>query len=148
MQISKSISSRKFRPDSFIWTLDSCYSICVWIRFLDSFYVRQFNPNLHSSVESLLCKPLINSYANRLVISISSFICIYKRILKISRSLNQILTWKDKSYACLKLLVWTNANFEIQPSLAILLKQLYMNSTKKVIKGPCQENVEKILWLP
>jgi hypothetical protein len=28
-----------------------------------------------------------------------------------------------------------NANFEIQPRLATLLKQLYMNSTTKFIKG-------------
>jgi hypothetical protein len=37
----------------------------------------------------------------------------------------------------LKLLVSTNANFEIQPNLVILLKQLYINSTTKVIKGSC-----------
>jgi hypothetical protein len=46
-------------------------------------------------------------------------------------------------YTCLKLLVWTNANFEIQPNLVILLKQLYMNSKTKVIKGPCQEMSRK-----
>jgi hypothetical protein len=51
--------------------------------------------------------------------------------------LNPMLTWKDKSYTCLKLLVWTNANFEIQTSLFILLKQLYIKSTTKVIKGSC-----------
>jgi hypothetical protein len=67
-----------------------------------------------------------------------------KRILKNSRSLKQILTWKDKSYTCLKLLVWTNANFEIQQNLVILLKQLYINSTTKVIKGSCRENAKKM----
>jgi hypothetical protein len=67
-----------------------------------------------------------------------------KCILKISRSLKQILTWKDKSYTCLKLLVWTYANFEIQPSLVILLKQLYMNFTTKLIKGSCSENAKKM----
>jgi hypothetical protein len=67
-----------------------------------------------------------------------------KCILKISRSLKQILTWKDKSYTWLKLLVWTYANFEIQPSLVFLLKQLYMNSTTKLIKGSCRENAKKI----
>jgi hypothetical protein len=72
----------------------------------------------------------------------NSSLCI-KCLLKTSRSLNQILTWKDKSYTCLKLLVWTNVNFEIQPSLVILLKQLYMNSTTKVLKRSCQENVKK-----
>ena len=67
-----------------------------------------------------------------------------KCILKISRRLNQILTWKDKSYTCLKLLIWTNVNFEIRPSVSILLKQLYINSTTKVIKGSCRENAKKI----
>jgi hypothetical protein len=67
-----------------------------------------------------------------------------KCILKISRRLNQILTWKDKSYTCLKLLIWTNVNFEIRPSLAILLKQLYINSTTKVIKGSCRENAKEM----
>jgi hypothetical protein len=41
-----------------------------------------------------------------------------------------------------------NANFEIQTKLVILLKQLYINCTTKVIKGPCHENVEKIPQLP
>ena len=68
-----------------------------------------------------------------------------KCILKISQSLNQMLTSKHKSYTCLKLLVWTCANFEIQSSLVILLKQLYINSTTKVIKGSCRENAKKIL---
>jgi hypothetical protein len=67
-----------------------------------------------------------------------------KCILKNSRSLKQILTWKDKSYTCPELLVWTNVNLEVQPSLAILLKQLYINSTTKVIKGSCRENAKKI----
>jgi hypothetical protein len=67
-----------------------------------------------------------------------------KRILENSRSLKQILTWKDKSYICLKLLVWTNANFEIRQNLIILLKQLYINSTTKVIKGSYRENAKKI----
>ena len=67
-----------------------------------------------------------------------------KCIIKNSRSLKQILKWKDKSYTCLKLLVWTNANFEIQPNLVIFLKQLYVNSTTKVIKGSCRENAKKM----
>jgi hypothetical protein len=67
-----------------------------------------------------------------------------KCILKISQSLNQMLTWKHKSYTCLKLLVWTCANFWIQPSLVILLKQLYINSTTKVVKGSCRENAMKM----
>jgi hypothetical protein len=138
MQIRKSISSRKSHPHSFIWTLDSYYSVYVQIR----------SPNPHSRAESLLCEPLINSYTNRLVISISSFVSIYQVDLKISRSLNQIHTWKDKSYISLKLLVWTNANFKIQQNLVILLKQLYINSTTKVIKGSCTENAEKIPQLP
>jgi hypothetical protein len=41
-----------------------------------------------------------------------------------------------------------NTNFEIQTNLATLLKQLYMNSTIKLTKGLCQENIEKILRLP
>jgi hypothetical protein len=133
-QIRKSISSRKSCPHSFIWTLDNCYSIYVQIR----------SSNPHSPAESLLCERLINSYANPLVISISSFISIYQVYLKISRSLNQINTWKDKSYTSLKLLVWTNANFEIQQNLLILLKQLYINSTTKVIKGSCRENAKEM----
>jgi hypothetical protein len=107
-----------------------------------SVYIR--SPNPHSPAESLLCEPLINSYENLLVISISSFISIYQVSLKIYRSLNQIHTWKDKSYTCLKLLVWTNANFKIQQNLVILLKQLYINSTTKVVKGSCWENAMKI----
>jgi hypothetical protein len=79
----------------------------------------------------------------QLVFSISSFISIYQVYLKISRSLNQINTWKDKSYTCLKLLVWTNANFEIQQNLVIFLKRPYINSTTKVIEDSCRENVEK-----
>ena len=67
-----------------------------------------------------------------------------KCILKISQSLNQMLTSKLKSYTCLKLLVWTCANFEIQQNLIILLKQLYINSTTKVIKGSCRENAKKM----
>jgi hypothetical protein len=132
-QIWKLILSRKSRPHSFIRTLDSCYSVFVQIR----------STNPRSLAECLLCEPLINSYANRLVISISSFISIYQVYLNISRSLNQIHTWKDKSYTCLKLLVWTNANFEIQQNLVILLKQLYINSTTKVIKGSCREMPRK-----
>jgi hypothetical protein len=133
-KIRKLISSYKSRPHSFIRTLDSCYSVYVQIR----------SPNPRSPAESLLCEPLINAYANRLVISISSFISIYRVYLKISRSLNQIHTWKDKSYTCFKLLVWTNANFEIQQNLVILLKQLCINSTTKVIKGSCRENAKEI----
>jgi hypothetical protein len=95
-----------------------------------SVYVQIRSPNPHSPAESLLCEPLINSYTKWLVISISSFISTYQVSLKISRILNQIHTWKDKSYTCLKLLVWTNANFEIQQNLVILLKQLYINSKK------------------
>jgi hypothetical protein len=67
-QIRKLISSRKSRPHSFIRTLDSCYSVYVQIR----------SPNPRSPAKSLLCEPLINSYANRFVISISSFISIYQ----------------------------------------------------------------------
>jgi hypothetical protein len=81
-KIRKLISSYKSRPHSFIRTLDSCYSVYVQIR----------SPNPRSPAESLLCEPLINAYANRLVISISSFISIYRVYLKISRSLNQIHT--------------------------------------------------------
>jgi hypothetical protein len=91
-----------------------------------------------------MCEPLINSYANRFVFSISSFISIYQVYLKISRSSKQIHTWKDKSYTCLKLLVRRNANFEIQQNLVTLLKQLYINSTTEVIKGSCRENAKKI----
>jgi hypothetical protein len=43
-----------------------------------SVYVQIRSPNPHSPAESLLCEPLINSYANWLVISISSFISIYQ----------------------------------------------------------------------
>ena len=39
---------------------------------------RIFYPNPYSQAGSLLCQPLINSYANRLVISITSFISIYR----------------------------------------------------------------------
>jgi hypothetical protein len=67
-QIRKSVPSRKSRPHSFIRTLDSCYSVYIQIR----------SPNPHSPAKSLLCEPLINSYVNRLVISISSFISIYQ----------------------------------------------------------------------
>ena len=67
-QIRKSISSRISRPHSFIRTLDSCYSVYVQIR----------SSNPHSPTESMLCQILINSYANRLVITISSFISIYQ----------------------------------------------------------------------
>jgi hypothetical protein len=44
----------------------------------------------------------------------------------------------------LKLLVRTNANFEIQQNHVILLKQLYINSTTKVIMGSCRENAKKM----
>jgi hypothetical protein len=69
---------------------------------------------------------------------------IYQVYLKISRTSNQIHTLKDKSYTCLKLLVRTNANFEIQQNFVILLKQLYINSTTKVIKGLCRESAMKM----
>jgi hypothetical protein len=108
---------------------DLCPNPLSWY----SVYVQIRSPNPHSPTESLLCQPLIISYANRLVISMSSFISSYQVYSKDFSKLNQILTWKDKSYTCLKLLVWINANFEIQPSLATLLKQLYINSTTKVI---------------
>jgi hypothetical protein len=98
----------------------------------------------HVSAIRFQHQPLVNSYANRVVISISSFISIYQVYLKISRSLNQIHTWKDKFYTRLKLLVWTNANFEIQQNLVVLLKQLYINSTTKIIKGSCGENAKKM----
>jgi hypothetical protein len=120
-------NSRRLLSDLYL-NLISWYSVYVQIR----------NPNPHSPAEFLLCQPLINSYANRLVISMSSIISIYQVHSKDFSKLNQMLTWKDKSYACLKLLVWTNANFEIQTNLVTLLKQLYMNSSTKFVKGPCQ----------
>jgi hypothetical protein len=43
-----------------------------------SVYVQIHSPNPHSPAESLLCQSLINSYANQLLISISSFISIYQ----------------------------------------------------------------------
>jgi hypothetical protein len=43
-----------------------------------SVYVQIHSPNPHYPVESLLCQSLINSYANQLLISISSFISIYQ----------------------------------------------------------------------
>jgi hypothetical protein len=43
-----------------------------------SVYVQIRSPNPHSPAESLLCQSLINSYANQLLISISSFISIYQ----------------------------------------------------------------------
>jgi hypothetical protein len=59
--------------------------------FLISINVQTFNLNLHSQAQSLLCQPLINFYANRLVISIPSFICIYQVYSKDFSKLNQML---------------------------------------------------------
>jgi hypothetical protein len=49
------------------------------------------NLNLYSQAKSLICRPLISSYVNRLVISISSFISIYQVYSKDFLKLNQIL---------------------------------------------------------
>jgi hypothetical protein len=54
------------------------FGLCPNLISRHSSYVPLFNPNLHSPAESLLCQSLINSYANRLVISMSSFISIYQ----------------------------------------------------------------------
>jgi hypothetical protein len=150
MQISKSISSRKFRPDSFIWTLDSCYSICVWIRFLDSFYVRQFNPNLHSSVESLLCKPLINSYANRLVISISSFICIYKRILEVwtkysHEKINPMLAW-NCSFEQMQILKFNQALPSCSNNSIWTLQKKLLRVHAKKMSRKYSDCLKNIIW--
>ena len=120
------------------------YPIGVRIRFLDSRSTSKYLIWIRSSAES----PCVNLSLIFIRISLLS-LCHHsslsiKCILKISQSLNQMLTSKHKSYTCLKLLVWTCANFEIQPSLVILLKQLYINSTTKVIKGSCRENAKKI----
>jgi hypothetical protein len=74
------------------------------------FYVQIRSPGPHSPVKSLLFQPLIIMQID-LLFSISLFIPIYQVYPKISRSSNQIHTWKDKSYTGLKLLVRTNANF-------------------------------------
>jgi hypothetical protein len=120
MQTRKSISSCKCHPNSFIIILDNCYPSCIQIRILKA--------------KSLMCRPLINSNVNRLDISISYSSLSIKCILKISRSLNQILKWEDKSYACFKLLIWTNANFKIQPSHAILLKNSIWTLQQKLLR--------------
>jgi hypothetical protein len=78
MQIRKSTSSHKSRPDSFIRTLAVVIRSVSESDFLTSIYVRLFNLNPHSLAESLLYEPLINPYANRLVISMLSIISIYQ----------------------------------------------------------------------
>jgi hypothetical protein len=119
---------------------DLCSNPISWY----SVYVRLFNLNPHSRAESLLCQPLIIFIQISLLSLYHHSSLSIKCILKISQSLNQIFVRNYKSYACLKLLVWTNANFEIQQNLVILLKQLYINSTIKVIKGSCRENTKKM----
>jgi hypothetical protein len=151
-----SLEECRFKSQSHLATLVQTHLFGLSIVFMSSnqcpnppsrlsVYIQIRSPNPHSPAESPLCEPLINSYINWLVIYILSFISTYQVSLKISTSLNQIHTWKDKSYTCLKLLVWTNANFEIQQNLVILLKQPYINYTTKFIKGSCRENAKKML---
>jgi hypothetical protein len=146
MQIRKSISSRNSRPDSFIRTLDSCYVIQSVPE--SAFSIVSLRPNTMSksafSRRISLCQPLINFYANQLVMFMSSFTSIYQFHFKDFSKLNQIYVWNYKSYTCLKLLVRTNAIFEIQQNLVIFLKQLYINSTTKVIKGSRRENAKEM----
>jgi hypothetical protein len=68
------VQTHLFRFSIVVMLSNRCPNPLSWY----SVYVQIRSPNPHSPAESLLCQSLINSYANQLVISISSFIYIYQ----------------------------------------------------------------------
>jgi hypothetical protein len=66
-----------------------------------SIYVQIFNLNPYTQTRSLLCQPLINSYENRLDISISYSYPSFESIFKISRSFepNNRMKWQNPTLA-------------------------------------------------
>ena len=72
-RLATPVQTHLFGLSIVVMLFNRCLNPISWY----SVYVRLFNPNPHSPAESLLCQHLINSYVNRFVISMSSFISIY-----------------------------------------------------------------------
>jgi hypothetical protein len=73
-RLATPVQTHLFRFSIVVMLSNRCPNPLSWY----SVYVQIRSPNPHSPAEPLLCQSLINYYANRLVISISSFISIYQ----------------------------------------------------------------------